>query len=247
MESSSRMLQLENTVARAMHSSQNFNISVQLCEGCCPVEEHVRMQGFLTGLYIDPCPPAAPNSNADDLQSLQYYKILLKLSMAGNLRDYSVTLPDGSVQTGAEVRYGHFPAAYCKHPQENVLYLGCHDNESLYDQIVLKVNHKGQADTCKQVSQLALGVIGVSQGIAFFHAADDMLRSKSLDRDSYNSGDWFNKLIWDGSSNNFGVQFRAVVCTVIPCLVGNGYRTEPVSVVGLFVIFAANKTSALVP
>ncbi len=27
------------------------------------------------------------------------------------------------------------------------------------------------------------------QGIAFFHAGSDILRSKSLDRDSYNSGD----------------------------------------------------------
>lgn len=34
---------------------------------------------------------------------------------------------------------------------------------------------------------------------------DDTLRSKSLDRDSYNSGDWFNKLDWTYESNNFGV------------------------------------------
>jgi len=32
------------------------------------------------------------------------------------------------------------------------------------------------------------------QGIPFFHAGDETLRSKSLDRDSYNSGDWFNRL-----------------------------------------------------
>jgi hypothetical protein len=30
--------------------------------------------------------------------------------------------------------------------------------------------------------------VAFSQGIAFFHAGDDILRSKSLDRDSYNSG-----------------------------------------------------------
>ena len=35
--------------------------------------------------------------------------------------------------------------------------------------------------------------IFISQGIPFFHAGDEMLRSKSLDRDSYNSGDWFNR------------------------------------------------------
>jgi pullulanase len=33
----------------------------------------------------------------------------------------------------------------------------------------------------------------------------DILRSKSLDRNSYDSGDWFNRVYWDKSSNNFGV------------------------------------------
>ena len=35
---------------------------------------------------------------------------------------------------------------------------------------------------------LALALVAFSQGIAFFHAGDEILRSKSLDRDSYNSG-----------------------------------------------------------
>ena len=35
---------------------------------------------------------------------------------------------------------------------------------------------------------LAVALVAVSQGIAFFHAGDELLRSKSLDRDSYNSG-----------------------------------------------------------
>jgi pullulanase len=43
------------------------------------------------------------------------------------------------------------------------------------------------------------------QGIPFFHAGDDTLRSKSLDRDSYNSGDWFNRLDFSYETNNFGV------------------------------------------
>ncbi len=39
----------------------------------------------------------------------------------------------------------------------------------------------------------------------FVQAGSDILRSKSLDRDSYNSGDWFNKLDFTYASNNFGV------------------------------------------
>jgi hypothetical protein len=37
------------------------------------------------------------------------------------------------------------------------------------------------------------------------HAGSDLLRSKSLDRDSYNSGDWFNRLDFTFQANNFGV------------------------------------------
>ncbi len=36
-------------------------------------------------------------------------------------------------------------------------------------------------------------------------AGDEMLRSKSADRNSYNSGDWFNRIDWTMKSNNWGV------------------------------------------
>lgn len=44
-----------------------------------------------------------------------------------------------------------------------------------------------------------------SQGVPFFHAGDDLLRSKSLDRNSYNSGDWYNRVDWTAQSSNWGV------------------------------------------
>ncbi|KAA6416889.1 MAG: pullulanase chloroplastic-like, partial [Trebouxia sp. A1-2] len=59
-------------------------------------------------------------------------------------------------------------------------------------------------DRCR-INILALATVALSQGVAFFHAGSDILRSKSLDRDSYNSGDWYNKLDWSCESNNFGV------------------------------------------
>ena len=45
----------------------------------------------------------------------------------------------------------------------------------------------------------------LSQGVPFFHAGDEILRSKSLDRDSYDSGDWFNRLDYTFQTHNFGV------------------------------------------
>jgi pullulanase/glycogen debranching enzyme len=51
---------------------------------------------------------------------------------------------------------------------------------------------------------LGLAINAFSQGVAYFHAGSDILRSKSLDRNSFNSGDWFNRLDWTYRTNFFG-------------------------------------------
>ena len=45
----------------------------------------------------------------------------------------------------------------------------------------------------------------LSQGPSLSQAGSDLLRSKSLDRNSYDSGDWFNAIHWDcRDGNGFG-------------------------------------------
>jgi pullulanase/glycogen debranching enzyme len=56
-----------------------------------------------------------------------------------------------------------------------------------------------------RVQNLGMSLLAFSQGIPFFHAGVELLRSKSGDRNSYNSGDWFNKLDFTYASNNWGV------------------------------------------
>jgi pullulanase len=53
--------------------------------------------------------------------------------------------------------------------------------------------------------RLGLSIVALSQGVPFFMAGDEILRSKSADRNSYNSGDWFNRIDWTLKSNNWGV------------------------------------------
>ena len=55
------------------------------------------------------------------------------------------------------------------------------------------------------MQNLGLSLVALSQGVPFFHAGSDLLRSKSLDRNSYNSGDWFNRLDFSEQTNNWGV------------------------------------------
>ena len=56
-----------------------------------------------------------------------------------------------------------------------------------------------------RINRIAVAVVAFSQGVPFFHAGDEILRSKSLDRDSYNAGDWFNRLDYTGETHNFGI------------------------------------------
>jgi pullulanase/glycogen debranching enzyme len=55
------------------------------------------------------------------------------------------------------------------------------------------------------MNNLGVSLVLLAQGVPFFHAGDDLLRSKSLDGNSYNSGDWFNRVDWTYQSNNWGV------------------------------------------
>ncbi|QOQ38960.1 hypothetical protein [Trueperella pecoris] len=45
----------------------------------------------------------------------------------------------------------------------------------------------------------------IGQSPFFWHAGTDLLRSKSMDRNTYNSGDHFNAIDWTAQKHNFGV------------------------------------------
>ncbi|MBA0746366.1 hypothetical protein Gogos_008891 [Gossypium gossypioides] len=87
----------------------------------------------------------------------------------------------------------------------SVNYVSAHDNETLFDIISLKTPVGISVEDRCRMNHFATSIIALTQGIPFFHAGDEMLRSKSLDRDSYNSGDWFNRLDFTYNSNNWGV------------------------------------------
>ncbi|CAI0410886.1 unnamed protein product [Linum tenue] len=90
-------------------------------------------------------------------------------------------------------------------PTAQINYVSAHDNETLFDIVSLKTRMEISVDDRCRLNHLATSMIALSQGIPFFHAGDEMLRSKSLDRDSYNSGDWFNRLDFTYNSNNWAV------------------------------------------
>ncbi|GIH27587.1 hypothetical protein Aph01nite_58970 [Acrocarpospora phusangensis] len=126
---------------------------------------------------------------------------LIMLGLTGNLKDY--VLPSG--EKGSEISYNGSPAGYADSPGETVNYVDAHDNETLYDALAYKLPRDTPMADRVRMQALSLATVMLSQSTAFLHAGTERLRSKSLDRNSYDSGDWFNRLLWDcAQGNGFG-------------------------------------------
>ncbi len=164
----------------------------------------LQAQGFLTGLFTDP--------NAIDQGTREAQRDLLldhqdriKVGLAGNLRDVVLEDRHGRRVRGDAIDYNGAPAGYADDPQETVNYVEAHDNETLWDAIQLKSSAATGVDGRVRMQMLGVALVALAQGVPFFHAGGELLRSKSLDRNSYDSGDWFNRLDFTGRSNNWGV------------------------------------------
>ncbi|ONM18908.1 pullulanase-type starch debranching enzyme1 [Zea mays] len=156
-------------------------------------------QGFSTGLFLEPNGFYQGNETETRL-TLATYADHIQIGLAGNLKDYVVISHTGEARKGSEIRtFDGSPVGYASSPIETINYASAHDNETLFDIISLKTPMDLSIDERCRINHLSTSMIALSQGIPFFHAGDEILRSKSLDRDSYDSGDWFNKyysILW---------------------------------------------------
>ncbi|GAB3160646.1 hypothetical protein GCM10027059_09080 [Myceligenerans halotolerans] len=169
-------------------------------------------QGVGTGLFTDPNGREARLGDAgsvndggsDEAGDLAHQMDLVKLGLAGNLRDYEFVTADGEVRRGDEIDYRGSPAGYADSPEEVVTYVDAHDNETLFDLLTLKLPADTPMDERLRMNTVNLSTTALAQTPSFWHAGTDLLRSKSLDRNSYDSGDWFNAIDWTGQDNGFG-------------------------------------------
>jgi len=164
-------------------------------------ESVIRQQGYINGLAYDP--NALGREHAPD--ALLRAADMVRVGLAGSVRSYSMQTFDGKVRQLQDIVYGgNQPAGYASQPSEAVNYVENHDNQTLYDINALKLPVATSAADRARVQALGMAINAFSQGVAYYHAGIDVLRSKSLDRNSFNSGDWFNRLDWTYRDNFFG-------------------------------------------
>lgn len=158
-------------------------------------------QGWLTGLHYA---PNAANAGKNSAAELAAAADLVRVGLAGSVRDFPLQGADGRTRPLQEFAYGDQPAGYVAEPGEVVNYTENHDNQTLFDNNTLRLPADTPRTERARVQVLGNALVLLSQGLAYLHAGQEILRSKSLDRNSFNSGDVFNRIDWTAGTNHFG-------------------------------------------
>ena len=160
-------------------------------------------QGFASGLFTDPnaMTPADAKAKAQLLGDSDW----IKSGMAANLKDFVLQNANGTNIVTAAIGYNGASTGYTGTPQEAINYVSAHDNQTLWDILQYKLPAATSDADRVRMHDVALDTILLGQGIPFVHLGDDLLRSKSEDRNSYDAGDWFNRVDWTGATSNWAV------------------------------------------
>ena len=129
----------------------------------------------------------------------------IEIGLAGTLKDFVFKDYQGNTGKASGVNWNGQPAGYATDPADIINYVSKHDNESLWDKLQFGLKASVSIDDRVRIHNIALGIPVLSQGIPFLQMGDDLLRSKSMDRNSYDAGDWFNFVDFSKQSNNWNV------------------------------------------
>nr|WP_240473960.1 pullulanase-type alpha-1,6-glucosidase [Salinivibrio socompensis] len=149
-------------------------------------------QGFGNGQWV--APNDLQQQNSGERASALHNADLVRLGMAGNLKDFQLQIANGDVVRGDEVDYNGQPAGYAQDAWEVQNYVSKHDNQTLWDNNQYKFPYAMPLATRVRAQAVSFSTALLGQGVPFIHMGSELLRSKSMQRDSYDSGDWYNRV-----------------------------------------------------
>jgi len=124
---------------------------------------------------------------------------IVKMSMAGTLTDFVLETSGGNATETSSL------GGYALDPADIINYVSKHDNESLWDQYNYNLPANLSLEERIRAQNIGIGIPMLSQGIPFLQMGGDFLRSKSMDRNTYDSGDWFSRVDFTYETNNWNV------------------------------------------
>ena len=149
----------------------------------------------------------ATQTNASKVPGFAFFNDTIRDSLKGSVFDQGTGFVSGAAGKEALLKFAFKGATnWCPSPSQTINYASCHDNNTLFDRIVLSTPNATRADQIK-MNNLAAAFYMTAQGIPFIHAGEEMLRSKpkadgTFDHNSYSSGDEVNSLKWNDLSND---------------------------------------------
>ncbi|BEU01480.1 pullulanase [Agarivorans sp. OAG1] len=166
-------------------------------------EQLRKQQGFANAVLANELNADTPDSTYNE--TWMYNADLIRVGMAGNLADFQFVDRNGDRIKGSELLYGgdEQPAGYTESAQENISYVSKHDNQTLWDINQYKLAEELTPEQRARMQTVALSTVMTGQGIPFIHMGSELLRSKSMERDSYDSGDWYNRVDFTAQDNNW--------------------------------------------
>jgi len=129
----------------------------------------------------------------------------LRIGLAANLANFPLVNANNEKVTGKDIPYGGQPTGYALDPADTINYVSKHDNQTLWDNNQYRLPFDTSTKDRVRVHLQSLAFPIFAQGIPFLHMGSEFLRSKSFLRDSYDYGDWFNKVDFTKQTNNYNV------------------------------------------
>lgn len=93
------------------------------------------------------------------------------------------------------INYDQYRIGFTQSPKETINYINAHDDLILFDKMK-RIFPTRDRDELESLNKLAFGILLTSQGIPFFHAGNEFLRSKSMIPNTYNAPSSINNLDW---------------------------------------------------
>ncbi|HEX7374351.1 MAG TPA: pullulanase-type alpha-1,6-glucosidase, partial [Steroidobacteraceae bacterium] len=166
--------------------------------GCCDSGAVlVNAQGITSGLWYDP--NSANSGSAAEKSALLDKADRIRAQLAGGIKSYTFQNAAGATVAGSTL------GSYVTDPSELVNYVEVHDNTTFWD--VSQFKQPTGTPTAERVRAQNVGTsfVLLAEGVPFLHAGQEILRSKSTDTNSYNSGDWFNDIDWTLATSKWAI------------------------------------------
>jgi pullulanase-type alpha-1,6-glucosidase len=148
-----------------------------------------------------------PNEKVTSQQSLDDYQLRinqLRIGLVGNLANFPVN-NGGNLILGKDIPYGDQPTGYALDPADTINYVSKHDNQTLWDNSQYRLAYDVSTEDRVRMHNQSLSFVLFAQGIPFIHMGSEFMRSKSFLRDSYDYGDWFNRVDFSKQNNFYHV------------------------------------------